>query len=137
MVSLGRVKQPWAGVAAAWGAVVVLGLLYLEAYADRPGDSGAPPAVWPAQSRVKRDGRRPTVLIFLHPQCPCSRASLAELVHVVERCRTRVLRSTPCCWPVQAFDRWGRSRIEQDLAGIPKSPVSTKTEAVLDGGDSG
>src|SRR5579871_6313093 len=108
MVFLTRVKNPWAGVAAAWGAVVVLALLYLEAYAARPGDSGAPPAVWPPESRIQRDGQRPTVLIFLHPRCPCSRASLAELVHVVERCGSRapvhaVLLAS------EAFDRWGQS----------------------------
>ena len=118
MISLARVKEPWAGMVAAWGVAVVLGLLYLEAYAARPGDDGAPPAVWPAESRIQPDGRRPTVLIFLHPQCPCSRASLAELTYIVERCRTRVSVHAVLL-ASEAFDRWGPSGIEQDLVALP------------------
>jgi hypothetical protein len=38
---------------------------------------------------MRPDGRRPTLLIFLHPRCPCSRASLAELASVVDGCGGR------------------------------------------------
>ncbi len=38
---------------------------------------------WPSETRVARDPGRPTLMLFLHPRCPCSRATLAELEGVV------------------------------------------------------
>lgn len=117
MISLSGVKARPAGLLAAWGIVVLSGILYLEAYAGRPGDQGAPAVPWPAGSQIQFDGCRPALLIFLHPQCPCSRASLAELAYIMDRCRGRVsahavLLGTPL------LDRWGRSKIEEDLSGL-------------------
>lgn len=34
---------------------------------------------WPAESALVRSDRRPTLLLFLHPKCPCSRATMNEL----------------------------------------------------------
>lgn len=34
---------------------------------------------WPAESTIERMTGRPTLVLFLHPMCPCSRATLAEL----------------------------------------------------------
>jgi hypothetical protein len=36
-------------------------------------------AKWPAGSKLAHDARVSTLAVFLHPQCPCSRASIAEL----------------------------------------------------------
>lgn len=36
-------------------------------------------AAWPADAEVALAADRPTVLLFLHPRCPCSVASLTEL----------------------------------------------------------
>jgi hypothetical protein len=118
MISLSRVKDRSVALLAAWVVVVVLGILYLGAYAAHPGDEGTPTVRWLAGSRIQRDDRRPTLLIFLHPGCPCSRASLGELAYIMDRCRDRVsvqaiLLGTPF------LDRWGRSEIERDLAGLP------------------
>jgi hypothetical protein len=118
MISLSRVKDCSLGLLAAWGVIVVSGLLFLEAYAASPGHAGAPNVRWLAGSRIQLDDRRPTLLIFLHPRCPCSRASLGELAYIMDRCRDRVsvhaiLLGTPF------LDRWGQSEIERDLAGLP------------------
>src|SRR4051794_36911471 len=40
-------------------------------------DSLAPK--WPVGSKIGSAPSRPTLVLFLHPRCPCSRASLAEL----------------------------------------------------------
>src|SRR3954463_15141423 len=34
---------------------------------------------WPAASKLGSTPTRPTLVLFLHPRCPCSRASLTEL----------------------------------------------------------
>ncbi len=118
MSSVSRVSKRSLVLLATWGAVVVSGILFLEAYAARPGDAGTPTGRWLAESRIPLDHRRATLLIFLHPHCPCSRASIGELAYIMDRCRDRlsvhaILLGTPF------LDRWGRSEIERDLAGLP------------------
>jgi hypothetical protein len=34
---------------------------------------------WPTSSRISRADDRPTLLFFIHPRCPCTRASVAEI----------------------------------------------------------
>jgi hypothetical protein len=118
LIFLSRVKDRSLGLAVAWAVVVASGILFLEAYAARPGAQGALAEDWPVASPVARDHRRPTLLIFLHPHCPCSQASLAELAAILDRCRDRVaihaiLLSTP------VLDRWSASENERGLAALP------------------
>lgn len=80
--SLGRIYA----MVALWSLVVAAGTCALWQYAGVPGDSGSPPTTWPVQSKIARDGR-PTLLIFAHPLCPCTRATLAELERLVASCR--------------------------------------------------
>jgi hypothetical protein len=43
---------------------------------------------WPADSALPRATERPTLLVFLHPKCPCSRASLKELRRTLDAATT-------------------------------------------------
>jgi hypothetical protein len=126
MISLSRLKYRSVALLTLWGSAVAAGFLYLEAYAARPGEPTSPPVAWPQGSSIDRCDHRPTLVIFLHPHCPCSRASLAELAYVLSRCgghvSTRaVLLHTP------RLERWSRSEIEEDLAGLPE--VNTVRDA--------
>jgi hypothetical protein len=68
-----------------WCLAVGAGLLELEGYANRPGDISQPPARWPAESRLPRTAERPCLLLFAHPRCPCTRATLSELERFLAR----------------------------------------------------
>jgi len=69
----------WLILLAVSGSALVL-------YGARPCEGAQAPACWPSESRLERDPRLPSLVLFLHPQCPCSRASLAELARVRARC---------------------------------------------------
>jgi hypothetical protein len=43
------------------------------------GESGFAPAHWPAASRIERSSQRPVLILFAHPQCSCTNATLEEL----------------------------------------------------------
>jgi hypothetical protein len=57
----------------------------MTAYAYQTSDdlTLAPAAEWPADSRLPRDAGRASLVVFLHPKCPCSRATLTELERLV------------------------------------------------------
>lgn len=40
---------------------------------------------WPDNPAIRLDAERPTLLMFLHPRCPCSAASIAQLDRVLSR----------------------------------------------------
>jgi hypothetical protein len=63
----------------AWLATVATGMAMLSAYASTPGAPANPPPAWPAASTIDRRAGTPTLLVFAHPNCPCTRATLAEL----------------------------------------------------------
>lgn len=64
---------------AVWLVSLGAGFAALGAYAATPGPQGVAPPTWPEESALRRDSAGPTLLLFLHPQCSCSRASLSEL----------------------------------------------------------
>ncbi|HVU87166.1 MAG TPA: hypothetical protein VHD36_07585 [Pirellulales bacterium] len=68
-----------------WSILVLAGLVALERYANAPGETRDPPRTWPIESQITRDGR-PTLLLFAHPCCACTRATLAELARLAARC---------------------------------------------------
>lgn len=65
-----------------WGLAVGLGIAGLNAYGNIPGLAAAVHSKWPSNSLIKRSDETPTLLMFIHPQCPCTRASLRELARI-------------------------------------------------------
>ena len=62
-----------------WLLAAGSGMAVLWAYGATPGTPAEPPSKWPAKSTLARQAGRPTLLVFAHPHCPCSRASIEEL----------------------------------------------------------
>jgi hypothetical protein len=81
---------PWIFLVTVWAVAIAAGVVVLQAYATSPGASGRALPHWPQDSGIPLDGRRPTLLLFLHPACPCSRASVDELDALFSLCRDRV-----------------------------------------------
>lgn len=79
-----------AALAAVWAAALVLELSVLWTYDATPGLAASAPTRWPDGSRVTRALDRPTLVVMLHPRCPCSRATLEELDRLLTRLRDRV-----------------------------------------------
>src|SRR3954452_15618698 len=75
---------------AVWAAVVGAGARELLRYGNTPGEPGSPPAGWPVTAPVALARTRFTMLLFAHPQCPCSRASIGELSGIIAGNRGRV-----------------------------------------------
>ncbi|HET9627718.1 MAG TPA: hypothetical protein VFP84_40450 [Kofleriaceae bacterium] len=72
------------GAIAIWLVLVGAGgyaIYHYEATAGAVATSGA---TWPAGSALARARDRPTVLMFAHPECGCTAASLAELAIAVD-----------------------------------------------------
>lgn len=112
-----------------WGASLLFALLLLGGYGAIPGDPGHPRSRWPQASRLQREKDRATLLIFLHPCCPCSRASADELERLLVRCSTRVGAKAVIVQPQLLGSCPFLSDLTEDLSRIPGLSV------VLDPGE--
>src|SRR5580698_9865761 len=85
MLRLNRLKKPAAVVVAValWVPAVGFGIEVLWRYSNTPGRPATPPVDWPAGAPMERQNGRATLVMFAHPQCPCSKASIGELAIVM------------------------------------------------------
>lgn len=79
-------RWPLITLCVVWGLALLSGFLLLFAYKGTSTDLGyAAPSKFPAESSLLAAADKPTLLMFIHPRCACSRASLAELERVLLR----------------------------------------------------
>src|SRR5436190_18671355 len=86
---VGGHRLVWIVSGVVWLCGAAAGLAALADYANRPGTAANAPARWPSSSRIDRDPIRPTLVMLVHPQCDCSRASVAELAELMARAHQR------------------------------------------------
>src|SRR5687767_14372837 len=69
-----------------WMSALVLGFTGLVQYQAGPGSAASAPVHWPSDCSLARADREATLLVFAHPQCPCTRATIGELDRIAARC---------------------------------------------------
>ncbi len=105
-----------------WIFLVGIGASYLYRYENGGGIVAQAPGNWPVdipldQIALAQSG--PTLLVFVHPRCPCSAATLGELERLVASARDR-MRTYVVFWnPNQASPDWTRSALRSQAALIP------------------
>lgn len=102
-----------------WAAVMLSAFGYLMAYSGTPGELSESPCRWPAASKIQRNVERPTLLMFIHPRCPCTRASLEELSRIVARCRARAEVHVVIVLPENLPSGWEQTDRYRQAAAIP------------------
>ena len=108
---------------AAWCGCVATGLAVMFHYELAPALVMPARDEWPTSSRLRRDAVRPTLLMFVHPRCPCSRASLAELDRLATSCGDRVAVQIIFVRPAETADGWERTSLWRTAEGIPGAAV--------------
>ncbi|QDU08689.1 hypothetical protein [Gimesia aquarii] len=88
---------------ALWLGLVGIGMSAMWKYQTTPGEFTQPPRQWPANSQIERNTNRATLVMFAHPHCPCTRASINELALIMAHCAgkldARVLFFKPTDFP--------------------------------------
>jgi hypothetical protein len=71
---------------AVWLAAVIGGAWSLARHSATPGPVIHAGAAWPVSDRLPHSARTYTLVMTVHPDCPCSRASVNELNVLMARC---------------------------------------------------
>ena len=104
----------------AWFLLVTAGFAGLWKYKSTPGAPGAAtPAQWPSQATVARSAQRATLLVFAHPRCACTRATVTELARLLSRLHERVDATVLFWTPHDAPADWDRTDLWTSASRIP------------------
>ena len=104
---------------AIWILGAAAGSLYSLEYATAPTATLAAGSRWPDETSCTLASHQPTLVMFVHPQCPCSRASLNELAVLMARCQGRVHAQVLFMKPPSTPADWARTDLWNSAAGIP------------------
>ncbi|MBN22135.1 MAG: hypothetical protein CL678_12715 [Bdellovibrionaceae bacterium] len=111
-----------------WITGASYGFFTLWDYENTPGLPGEPPKNWPKASSVKLSAKTPTLLMFLHPRCPCSEASIEELARLYSHIKEKV-KSTLIFYKPQKFNHdWVKSDLWDNAHRIPNATVTIDSE---------
>ena len=109
----------WLALGVVWALAVGAGFIGLWRYKSLPGESGAGPESWPSASRISRPHDRATLVMFAHPRCPCSRASVTELGRLMARFDGRLAGYVVFARPADVGEDWDHTELRKRAEAIP------------------
>ena len=114
-----RVFQTRIVLVALWLAAVGTGFAMFLNYQNTGGQSGATPSQWPAGTRLTPSATGDTLVMFAHPQCPCTRASIAELNRLLARISDHATAQVWFYQPAKLSPNWSKTGSWHSAAAIP------------------
>ena len=127
-----QTRQPlwlW-GLSLVWVLAIGGGLSVVWAFDNTPGVAGSAPARWPSDAHLARAEDRPTLVLLAHPQCSCTRATLAELAEVLARAANRPKTYVLFLKPFGFAQDWEKTDLWQSAASLPDVTVIRDDEGV-------
>jgi hypothetical protein len=102
-----------------WLSGVVIGLALVTNHDFAEGAAGPSPLDWPSRSLLPHSDHDYTLVMFAHPRCPCTRASLEELTKLLARNQNSVSKWVVFYRPSGADDSWEQTDQCQTAGKIP------------------
>jgi hypothetical protein len=106
-------------VAVLWLSAIVTSMAFILRYSNSPGHTGVTPIFWPVDSRIALDVHHPTLIMFAHPHCPCTRASIGELDQLMADCQGQFSAQVWFVKSVGTTEDWTDTDLWHIAAAIP------------------
>ena len=111
-----------------WLLAAGAGAWCLMRYENTPTGSGQTPSRWPAASRIERVTGHSSLVMFVHPHCPCSHASIAELKRLLSHCQGPTTVHVLFIRPKGMSDDWTETSLRKSAEAIPGVKVELDPE---------
>jgi len=106
-----------------WVALAVGGLIFLWGYSNTPGEAGRNIDQWPSNSSITPDKTRDTMVVFLHPKCPCSKASMEEISRLLARYPDAFSLQIVFFQPENESADWSQTSLWETARKLPHTQV--------------
>ena len=130
-----RDRTLWA-MAALWLLAASGALFAMADYGSQEGLSGTAPTSWPQalQTSILPDPARPTLVLFAHPLCPCTRSTLWELESITNRLYGMVDLHVLFFEPADTHsmpDIWAASDLKRLAVRLPGARLHTDVDGQI------
>jgi hypothetical protein len=105
---LARILLP--ALALAWLTGLGFGIHHLSKYESTPGAATTSAEVWPINAPAKNPAGH-TLAVFLHPECPCSKATVANLDKLLAKADGKLKAYAFAVLPDGAPQEWKSSEL--------------------------
>jgi hypothetical protein len=109
----------WGLLSAAWLGAVSASIWAMLEFEMRPAAVARSPELWPQNSALAHSFERPTLLMFVHPHCPCSRASVDELALLATSCADELRMIVVFLKPPGFAGDWEKTDLWRSARQIP------------------
>jgi hypothetical protein len=114
-----------------WLTVTLTGFWRFYAYSNAPGRTGPAPASVPYKTLDQPRKCCSRLILFAHPRCPCTRATLAELAGLLEINRNAVAAEVWFIRPKGMPMGWEQTSLWRAAAAIPGASVHCDEEGAV------
>ncbi len=102
-----------------WITGIAYGFNSIRDYESTPGAAGLTPTSWPSDSRLIPVKDRASLVMLVHPQCSCTRASLEELNAIMSKMPGRISAWVLFIRPAGVEQGWERTATWSQAQRIP------------------
>ncbi len=108
----------------AWLLIAIGGMVAIWQYETSAGRGALAPTRWPSESSITPVPGQPTLLMFAHPKCPCTQATIAELEQILKASPAPVSARLLFLLPAGEPSGWTDTRLIRQAQAIPGLIVS-------------
>jgi len=102
-----------------WLVAAGTGFAWILNYQNSSGVAGQTPEHWPLGTQITLNSNLDTLVMFAHPQCPCTEASMEELNRLLARTEGSVAAQVWFFKPDSFSNDWAHSDLWKSAAAIP------------------
>jgi hypothetical protein len=111
-----------------WLLAIGFGMFVLLKHANSPSKLSHSPELWPKTSKLSLAKDKPTLVLFSHPKCPCTRATIGELASLMAHCQNRLQTYVLFTRPKNFPEKWEQTDIWESAKLIPGVSVISDPE---------
>lgn len=100
-------------------------------YENASGSAGRAPSQWISGTSLPLDPARNTLIMFAHPQCPCTRASLGELNRLLAQSGGHIAAHVLFFQPTNYSADWTHTELWRTAAAMPGVTVQDDVDDAL------
>ncbi|MGE0528432.1 MAG: RedB protein [Bdellovibrionales bacterium] len=108
----------------AWISLIGTGYWSLFLYSNTAGSPAAAQTNWPGESVLKPQPGLATLVVFAHPHCPCSKATVGELARLMPYVGNKAKIFVTFFKPKTRPLGWAQGSLWRDAAAIPGAEVT-------------
>jgi hypothetical protein len=100
-------------------------------YENTSGAAGVTLGHWPSVTQISLDPKHDTLVLFAHPKCPCTRATVEELNRIMTQCNGQLVAHVFFLQPAGFSDDWVHSGLWSTASAIPGVAVQADPKGLI------